>query len=116
MQVFIWPNTCGKGIHIVHPGFCWVDEQCLVGENCAFFPGVLLGKKNVNGKDGTNHQPKKSIILGNNVIVGTNSTVLGPVRIGDNVMIAANSVVTSDIPDNCLVAGIPAQIKKRYID
>jgi serine O-acetyltransferase len=39
---------------------------------------------------------------------------LGPVKIGNNVIIAAGSVVTHDIPDNCMVAGVPAVIKKRF--
>lgn len=38
------------------------------------------------------------------------SKVVGNVHIGNNVVIAANSVVTKDIPDNCIVGGIPARI------
>lgn len=38
------------------------------------------------------------------------SKVVGNVYVGKNVVIAANSVVTKDIPDNCIVGGIPARI------
>lgn len=48
------------------------------------------------------------IEIGNNVFVGANSTILYNVRIGSNVIIGANSLVTRDIPDNSVVAGIPA--------
>lgn len=38
------------------------------------------------------------------------SKVVGNVHVGNNVVIAANSVVINDIPDNCIVGGIPAGI------
>lgn len=38
------------------------------------------------------------------------SKVVGNVHVGNNVVIAANSVVINDIPDNCIVGGIPARI------
>lgn len=50
------------------------------------------------------------IEIGNNVFVGANSTILYNVRIGSNVIIGANSLVTRDIPDNSVVAGVPAHI------
>ena len=52
------------------------------------------------------------IQIGDNVYIGTGTTILGPVSIGSNVVIAAGSVVVKDIPDNSLVAGVPAKIIK----
>ena len=49
--------------------------------------------------------------IGNNVRIGSNSTIL-PVSIGDNCVIGAGSVVTKDVPNNCTVYGNPAIIKK----
>jgi sugar O-acyltransferase (sialic acid O-acetyltransferase NeuD family) len=56
-------------------------------------------------------------ILGNCTIgafttIGTNATILPKVKIGENVIVAAGAVVTTDVPDNCMVAGVPATIKK----
>lgn len=56
-------------------------------------------------------------ILGNSTIgafstIGTNATILPKIKIGKNVIVAAGAVVTTDVPDNCMVAGVPAQIKK----
>ena len=45
-------------------------------------------------------------------MVGVGATILGLIRIGNNVSIGAHAVVISDIPDNVVVAGIPAKIKK----
>jgi len=52
--------------------------------------------------------------IGENTFIGTSSTILPKLKIGKNVVIAAGSVVTKDVPDNCMVAGIPAIIKKHF--
>lgn len=46
--------------------------------------------------------------------LGTNVVVIGNVRIGKNCVIGANSVVTKDIPDYCVAAGIPCKVIKQY--
>ena len=56
-------------------------------------------------------------ILGNSTIgafstIGTNATILPKIKVGKNVIVAAGAIVTTDVPDNCMVAGVPAQIKK----
>lgn len=48
------------------------------------------------------------VTIGNNVFVGTNSTILCNTRIGDNVVIGAGSLVTKDLPSNGVYAGVPA--------
>jgi acetyltransferase-like isoleucine patch superfamily enzyme len=50
----------------------------------------------------------------NNVFIGSNSTILPNIRIGSNVIIAAGSVVTKDIPDNSVVAGVPAKVIESF--
>lgn len=57
---------------------------------------------------------KGAIHIGDNVWIGDKASILSGVNIGDNVIIAANAVVTKDIPDNCLVAGVPAKIVKHF--
>lgn len=50
------------------------------------------------------------IEVGDNVFIGSNTTILQDVKIGSNVVIGANTLVNKDIPDNSVVAGIPATI------
>jgi len=50
------------------------------------------------------------IDIGDNVFVGSNSTILYDVKIGNNVIIGAGSVVNHDIPDNSVAAGVPARV------
>lgn len=56
---------------------------------------------------------KGEIIIGNNVWLGDKVAVLSGVHIGNNVIVAANAVVTKDIPDNSIVAGVPGKIVKQ---
>ena len=51
----------------------------------------------------------KPVRIGNDVWIGGNVTILPGVTIGNNVVVAAGAVVTKDIPDNCIVGGVPAR-------
>lgn len=53
-----------------------------------------------------------SIQIGNDVWIGSNSTILGNVKIGDGAIVAYGSVVTKDIPPYAIVGGVPAKIIK----
>lgn len=56
---------------------------------------------------------KGEVVIGNNVWIGDKATILSS-HIGDNVIVAANAVVTKDVPSNCVVAGVPAKIVKKF--
>ena len=59
-------------------------------------------------------QSKGPVIIGNDVWIGDNVCILKGVNIGNNVVIGANSVVNKSVQDNCIVAGNPAKIIKRF--
>lgn len=85
----------GKGCLIYYNAIITHDVE--IGEFCEISPGaIILG----NAK------------IGNQTHIASNSTILPKVSIGNNVIVAAGSVVTKNIPDNVMVAGIPAVIKK----
>lgn len=52
------------------------------------------------------------ITFGDDVWIGGNCTILPGVTVGSNVIIAAGAVVNRDVPDNCIVAGVPARVVK----
>lgn len=56
------------------------------------------------------------IIIGNNVFVGANSTILYDVEIGDNVIIGAGSLVNKDIPSGSVVASVPCKVIGNFED
>lgn len=59
------------------------------------------------------HPLHAPVCIGDNVWIGARSVILPGVKIGNNVVIAAGSVVIRDVPDNVVVAGVPAIIKKQ---
>ncbi|MDZ5610832.1 sugar O-acetyltransferase [Bacillus pseudomycoides] len=52
------------------------------------------------------------VIIGENVWIGSSSTILPGVTVGDNSVVAAGAVVTKDVPKNAVVAGVPARVVK----
>ena len=91
----------GKNLRFYHlPGIV-IGDGAVIGDNCKLFQGVLIGQSK-----------GKFPVIGNNVTLCANSCIIGNVKIGDNVIILANSVVTKDIPDNSIAAGVPAVVIK----
>lgn len=102
--MFIAPGVLGPGANIPHPGFIRISNYCRIGKNVTILPMVLFGKKVP--------MDKCSIEVGDNCYISTGSTILGPITIGNNVTIAAGAVVNKDVPDNAVVAGVPAKVIK----
>ena len=48
--------------------------------------------------------------IGNGVFIGVNSVICKPVTIGDCAIVGAASVITADVPENAVVAGVPAKV------
>ncbi len=80
--------------------------RATVGENCHIGAGTVLA--------GVIEPPSADpVIIEDDVLVGANVVVLEGVRVGKGSVVAAGSVVVNDVPENTLVAGIPAkEIKK----
>lgn len=87
--------TIGKGCLIYYNSV--ITHDCVIGDFVEISPS-----SNILGE----------VQIGDFTHIGSNSTILPKVKIGKNVIVAAGSVVREDIPDNCLVAGVPAKIKK----
>lgn len=84
-----------KGMGVV------IHSRAVIGENCTIAQQVTIG-----GRSGIFNVP----IIGNNVYLGAGCKVLGDVHVGDNVVIGANAVVIHDVPENGIVAGVPAKV------
>ena len=87
----------------------FICEGVEIGENCFIAHGVMFTNDKFTEKK--EEWILRKTIIGNNVRIGSNSTIL-PVTIGNNVVIGAGSVVTKNVPDNCVVYGNPSVIKK----
>lgn len=93
----------GSGFVIGHFGGIVVNNKAVIGKNCTITQGVTVGKAN-RGRN------KGYPTIGDNVYIGPGAKVIGNVRVGDNVAIGANCVVTRDVPDNAVVAGVPGEV------
>ncbi|MER3482961.1 MAG: serine acetyltransferase [Meiothermus sp.] len=98
-----YETQVASGLHIGHFGGIVVNENAIIGKNCNLSHGVTLGQTNRGKRQG-------SPVIGDNVYIGPGAKVIGHVRVGNNVAIGANCVVTSDIPDNAVVVGIPGRV------
>lgn len=95
-----YTTKIGKGMLVAHP-YATVINAETIGDNFSCIHCTTLGAKE-NGRP----------IIGNNVSLGANVTIIGPVKVGNNVIVGAGSVVVKDVPDNCVVAGNPAKLIK----
>ena len=95
--------TIGRCLFIDHGMGIVFGETTEIGDNCTIYHGVTLGG---TGKDTGKRHPT----LGNNVLIGAGTKVLGPVYIGDNSRIGAGSVVLRNLPANCTAVGVPAEV------
>lgn len=66
---------------------------------------MIAQQVTIGGRSGHFEVP----IVGDDVLIGAGAKVLGPIRVGHRAEIGANAVVTHDVPDDAIVAGIPAR-------
>ncbi len=90
----------GVGIWIAHP-YATIINADSIGSNFSCIHCTTIGATK-----------KGRPVIGNNVALGANVTIIGDVHVGNNVTIGAGSVVVKDLPDNCIAAGNPAKVIK----
>jgi len=93
----------GKHLFIDHGMGVVIGETAIIGDDCLIYHGVTLGGTGV--KDCKRHPT-----IGNNVMIGADSIILGNITIGNKVRVGAGSVVTKDVPDDVTVVGHPFKI------
>ena len=100
------------GIH------CTVIGPVCIGNHVNLAQGITVTALNHNFAD-TNRRideqdiSTRPVVIGDDVWIGANAVILPGVTIGRHVVVAAGAVVTKDVPDSCVVAGIPAKVVKK---
>lgn len=102
-DVFI--NAC---CHFQDHGGVTIGDGCQIGHNVVF--ATLNHELAPERRKTTRPAP---IVLGKNVWIGSNATILQGVTIGDNAVVAAGAVVNKDVEPNTVVGGVPAKFIKR---
>jgi len=81
-----------------------IHSRTRIGRRVIIGPHVTIGRQ---------LDPETIPVIGDNVYIGAGACVLGKIKVGNNVVIGANSVVLRDVPDNSIVAGVPAKVIRR---
>ena len=88
----------------------------IIGDGCQIGHNVVFATLNHGLAPEERHTTYPApIVLGKNVWIGSNATILQGVTIGDNVVIGAGAVVTRDLEANTVAAGVPAQFIKSIV-
>ena len=86
-----------------------------IGSHVNLAQGITVTALNHNYSDTTKRIDEqgvstKPVIIGDDVWIGANAVILPGVTIGSHVVVAAGAVVTKDVPENTIVAGVPAKV------
>lgn len=100
----ISPNVdIGPGLYIGHFGEICIGGPTRIGRFCNISQGNTIG---VAGRGERRGIPE----IGDFVYIAPGAKIIGKIKVGNNVAIGANAVVTKDVPDNAVVAGVPARV------
>lgn len=108
--------TVGRGVHILTGGSVRVGHRAMVGHGAQLLssghriPATRAEPMRFSGKDAA------PLEIGDDAWVGAGAIVLGGVRVGVGAVVAAGAVVSRDVPDYAIVAGIPARLVRMRED
>lgn len=112
-------TDCGKNIIVgknvfINSGCRFQDQGGIrIGDGALIGHNVVLATLNHDfAPEKRSNMHPAPIIIGENVWIGANATVVPGVNIGDGAVIAAGAVVTKDVPARTVVAGVPAKVVK----
>lgn len=100
--------TCKKGITIGDDTIIAANTIIVDSDFHTKWPPEKRWDSDTEGQD-------EEVVIGKNVWIGMNCTILKGVSIGDNALIGAGSLVVDNIPANCLAVGNPAKVVKSYV-
>ena len=101
-----WDCEIGAGLYLGHAYGITINPKARIGRNCNIHKGVTIGQENRGVRKGTP-------VIGDEVWIGVNATIVGNIVVGNDVLIAPNSYVNCNIPSHSVVYGNPCIIKSR---
>jgi serine O-acetyltransferase len=95
--------TIGRRFFVDHGMGVVIGETAEVGDDVLMYQGVVLGGTSLE-------KTKRHPTIGNNVVIGTGATILGPITVGDGAKIGAGSVVVKPVPPGATIVGVPGRV------
>ena len=93
------------------PEFISIGNNVKIAANVSFTNhDILYGMLNCKYQTNEFNKLQGCIRIGDNVMIGANTMILPNVQIGNNVVVGGGSIVTKDIPNNCVAAGVPCKV------
>lgn len=96
-------TVIGPGLFLNRFGGFYIHGDAVIGCNVNLTPGILLGFMNRGERAG-------APVLGDRSFLGSGAKLVGGIRVGAEAAIGVNAVVTKDVPDRGVAAGIPAKL------
>lgn len=106
-----WRTSVGAGLALTHGYGTVINPEAKIGNNVTIFHGVTIGQRDRISSSGS-RESSGAPVIEDEVWIGPNAVVVGPVRIGRGARIAAGAFITEDVPPYSLVLGNPATIVK----
>jgi serine O-acetyltransferase len=103
--------TLGRRVFIDHGAAVVIGETAVIGDDVTIYHQVTLGAVGWWSDNGRPQGERRHPVIGNEVVLGTNATVLGPVWVGNGAVIGAQALVTRDVPAGARVHAPTAVIK-----
>lgn len=105
--------TFGKNVYVNMDVFMTNLGGITIEDDVLIAPRVKILTVNHPLEPSDRHKLElKSVTIKKNAWIGADATIMPGVTVGENAVVAAGALVTKDVPDNTLVAGIPARIVK----
>lgn len=102
----------GIGINAQINGKCTIGKYVMMGPNCTVHTRNHAFSDTTKPMMEQGFSEEKEVIIGDDVWIGSDVTILPGVKVGSHSIIGACSVVTKDVPEYAIVAGNPAKVKK----
>lgn len=124
--VLLAPFQCDYGNHIDLGSDVFINHNCyfmdcaqisvgnhvFIGPDCGFYTATHPLQYSLRNQG---LEQALAITIGDNCWIGAKVSVMPGVSIGSGSVIAAGAVVTKNIPENCLAAGVPAKVIRKII-
>ena len=102
-------TTIGPGLRVFHGRGLVINGASRLGSNVSLFGGVTIGRRDRIDPDGS-RRTLGAPTIGDNVWIGPNAIVVGPVTVGEGARIAGGATVFRDLEPRCIFAGNPGAV------